>query len=952
MTSFFKLGFQLALLLLVSACDGLRSASSEDKMRRDPVLQDITEEQILQINLNLSPAIGFGNRGGNPTSCSFATGQTPPAGLTVGVSADRSSCAITGAPTMLANKVTYRVVAENSSGTSTAMVSITVLAEVPITRPPMLSANIGDTIFFTSGGANTPITFTNTGGRASSCALGNNQVLPMGLSVGSAPNQVDCVIQGTPTQVMARTTYTVIASNNLGNSMGTVRLRVADPATLAFCDPLLPERLQTSASYQVTVNTMWSQANNGLALPNNAHFTNFIGATHSADYQIWAAGVMATAGVENTAETGGTTIMRGEIAAQQTNGHVGSILTFQAPPSTGSRSTRLTITCTHPLVSLLSMLAPSPDWFIGVHDADLLDDNDNWRQLLTIKLYPYDAGTEDTRSMGSPFSLSGTESSPHIPIARLAGSNVIGFVPPQDLIGTVVFTRLDIQTSAGPPVLQNIAEEKILQVNLNISPEIRFGNTGGNPTSCRLTTGQVAPAGLTVGVSADQSSCAITGTPITPVSKLTYRVVAEHSSGPSMATISITVNNESPALQNIAEEQILQVNLNISPEIRFGNTGGNPTRCSFASGQATPAGLTVGVSADQSSCAITGTPIMPVSKLTYSVVAENSGGPSMATISITVNDEPPALPASIADTILFIGDGAMINPITFVNTGGRANLCILDSNQVLPTGLSVGSAPNQAGCVIQGTPTQAMAQTTYTVIARNDAADSMGMVRLRVVDPATLAFCDPLLPERLQTGASYQVTVNTIWSQASNGVPLPAGNPHFTAFIGATHSANYQIWAAGVLATSGVESTAETGGTGTMRNEIVAQQTNGHAGNILAFRAPSPTGSRSVNFMITCAHPLVSFLSMLAPSPDWFIGVHDVDLLDDSDNWRASMTINMYPYDAGTEDTRASGSPFSLGGTESNPHTPIARLAGSSVIGFIPPRDLIGTVVFTRMDEQ
>ena len=346
MTSLLKLGFQLALLLLVSACNDSNDSLS-GSITEVPALQDITNKQILQINRSLNLAISFGNTGGNPTSCSLAAGQTIPKGLTVGVSADKSSCAITGMPTMLAGEETYSVVAENADGSSMATVSITVQEEAPVSS--------------------------------------------------------------------------------------------------ASCDPSLPESMQTGANYQVTVNTVWNQANNGVALPRGAHFTTFIGATHNADYQIWGAGVMATAGVEDTAETGNVGTMRGEIVAQRTSGDVGEILSFGAPPTTGSSSENFMITCAYPLVSLLSMVAPSPDWFIGVHDVDLLDDNDNWRASMRIKLYPYDAGTEDTPRSGTPFSLNGTDSTPHTPIVRLAGSSTIGFVPPNDLIGTIVFLRMDGQ---------------------------------------------------------------------------------------------------------------------------------------------------------------------------------------------------------------------------------------------------------------------------------------------------------------------------------------------------------------------------------------------------------------------------------------------------------------------------------------------------------------------------
>jgi len=54
-----------------------------------------------------------------------------------------------------------------------------------------------------------------------------------------------------------------------------------------------------------------------------------------------------------------------------------------------------------PLVTLVSMIAPSPDWFVGVHDLSLLDGGD-WVAERAVTLLPYDAGTDHGRSYTSP----------------------------------------------------------------------------------------------------------------------------------------------------------------------------------------------------------------------------------------------------------------------------------------------------------------------------------------------------------------------------------------------------------------------------------------------------------------------------------------------------------------------------------------------------------------------
>jgi len=48
-----------------------------------------------------------------------------------------------------------------------------------------------------------------------------------------------------------------------------------------------------------------------------------------------------------------------------------------------------------PFVTLTTMIAPSPDWFVGMHGLSLLDDQGQSFQERQVELVPYDAGTDD-----------------------------------------------------------------------------------------------------------------------------------------------------------------------------------------------------------------------------------------------------------------------------------------------------------------------------------------------------------------------------------------------------------------------------------------------------------------------------------------------------------------------------------------------------------------------------
>lgn len=48
----------------------------------------------------------------------------------------------------------------------------------------------------------------------------------------------------------------------------------------------------------------------------------------------------------------------------------------------------------HHLVSLLTMLGPSPDWIVGVSALELCLRNCSWVAEKVMNLYPWDAGTD------------------------------------------------------------------------------------------------------------------------------------------------------------------------------------------------------------------------------------------------------------------------------------------------------------------------------------------------------------------------------------------------------------------------------------------------------------------------------------------------------------------------------------------------------------------------------
>jgi len=60
---------------------------------------------------------------------------------------------------------------------------------------------------------------------------------------------------------------------------------------------------------------------------------------------------------------------------------------------------------------------------------------------------------------------------------------------------------------------------------------------------------------------------------------------------------------------------------------------------------------------------------------------------------------------------------------------------------------------------------------------------------------------------------------------------------------------------------------------------------------------------------------------MIAPSSDWFVGVSGLSLRE-NDQWLGQVSVDLYAYDAGTEE----GSGFSLNNSATSPHEAISLL--------------------------
>jgi len=188
--------------------------------------------------------------------------------------------------------------------------------------------------------------------------------------------------------------------------------------------------------------------------------------------------------------------------------------------------------------------------------------------------------------------------------------------------------------------------------------------------------------------------------------------------------------------------------------------------------------------------------------------------------------------------------------------------------------------------------------------------------------------------------ADYQIVFDASWSALTHPNEFPNG-PHFSPLVGGTHNANVVFWEPGTLASPGIELMSETGNTSTFRTEINDEISTGHADQNFVGSGINSPGSTSITINVDQSFPELTLVSMLAPSPDWFVGVHGLPLFDDG-WWVPEIVVDLFTYDAGTD----LGVTYESANADANPALPISLQGFPLEIG-VP----VGTFTITRLPE-
>ena len=220
--------------------------------------------------------------------------------------------------------------------------------------------------------------------------------------------------------------------------------------------------------------------------------------------------------------------------------------------------------------------------------------------------------------------------------------------------------------------------------------------------------------------------------------------------------------------------------------------------------------------------------------------------------------------------------------------------------------------------------------------AEAPAADTASTMAMETSQPA--------MPETAQ----YSVTFTSLWTDKTHPFEYPEDGvltgPHFSGLIGATHGDGYAIFREGTLPTPGLEKLSEEGKHSPLDQDIKDAIAAGKAGALFE-TGPIRDASKSetVTIMVGSQFPMVSAVAMIAPSPDWFAGVADVNLMEGG-QWVSSKSVDLAAYDSGGDD----GTTYKAADKDNDPKksTTTASAPHFVVNGNRPP---VARLVFTKM---
>ena len=550
-------------------------------------------------------------------------------------------------------------------------------ATLQVNLPPVPAIDYSDALNLRVGTSITPLSPTSTAGAVTQYSVW--PPLPAGLTLNAQTG----VIQGTPTVLAEPTTYQVTGSNLGGPAQTPVQLSVIDfaPTNLSYTSPrvLIKDQVSTAA------------------------FPTLGGGGAVVSYTITPALPVGLTFNTATGEISGTPL----VVSPASN------YTIKAINSGGEASFTLNLTVND--IAPASLSYPSP--------------NQLSRNVAMAPLSPITTGGQITQ-----YSVIGTALPAGLTLNAQTG--VISGAPTgvfdlttftirgQNPSGLVDAT-LEIASNDSPPVIAYTSPTRVTKGQaMNALTPV---NTGG--PSASFTISPELPTGL----SFDETTGVISGTPTVLSPAQVYRVVAYNFSGEGEFELNFGVNDVPPSALSYTGATIFTKGTAIA-SLSPTASGGPVTQYSIAPS------LPQGLALDPATGIISGTPAALMAATSFTITATNSGGSTTYTTTLTVNDVAPSA-LTYPSREAFVR-GTAIQAMTPTASGGTVISYTIAP--ALPAGLAFNTSTGE----ITGTPTAVAAAANYVVTATNSGGSTTATLSLQVrkstllvtVDAATKVF--------------------------------------------------------------------------------------------------------------------------------------------------------------------------------------------------------------------
>ena len=668
-------------------------------------------------------------------SCS--SNPTLPAGLSIAVSTDKTTCEFSGTPSTTKDAQTYTITATNVTASSTDTISIKVDPESPNIS---LSTT---TITATARSAISNITVTNSGGDAT---YSISPAIDNGLSFDTT----DGTISGTPANAATNVVYIVTASNISGNSTATLDITVNPAAPNISLSTTTITATARSAISNITVTNSGGSATYSIspAIANNLSFNTTDGtisgtpanAATNVVYTVTATNatnsdsatlsitvnpaapiislsvstLTATAGSAisdiTVTNSGGTATYSispaiannlsfdttdGTISGTPANAATNVVYTVTATNVTNSDSATLSITV-NPAAPIISLSVSTLTATAGTAISDITVTNSGGTATYSISPAIANNLSFDT----TDGTISGTPAN--------AATNVVYTVTATNVTNSDSAT-LSITVNPAAPIISLSVSTLTATAGTAIS-DITVINFGGTPTSYAIS-----PA-IDNGLSFDTTDGTISGTPANAATNVVYTVTATNVTNSDSATFSITVNPAAPII-SLSVSTLTATARSAISNITVTNSGGNATYSIL------PA-IDNALSFNTTDGTISGTPANAATNIVYTVTATNVTNSDSATLSITVNPAAPIISLSVST--LTATAGTAISNITVTNSGGTA------TSYAISPAIDNGLSFNAIDGTISGTPANAATNVVYTVTASNISGNSTATLNITV----------------------------------------------------------------------------------------------------------------------------------------------------------------------------------------------------------------------------